>query len=339
MLGKSEVSGVPCGRTAGSENGVLLPGDRETALRHVYNATETKENVTSTSHVGTIHSSCLTTCSVDCVTTRPKILRNYNCTRDGATLARKDLSRPAMSARRVSKRATPVGEGSSARDSKLPKNGGKGATRASARSAASYEDSLGRSIVALQKLSRKHDQEIRELAGALTDFWLAHNTLQAVKAGMEAGADYMEEVKKRAGSATHARGGGVRGGTRSRGRGGAQASADVIHGARSGEAGNSDRVLWSVQGERGTLGGRNPSSEVQGEGDDGVRRAWGAQERGRERGTAERRARGKGRATSSRPDAESERDRDGGGRRSENRAGEVSGCIRSELTLPSHGQN
>ena len=95
----------------------------------------------------------------DCVTTRPKILRNFNCTRDSTTLARKDLSRPAMSAWRVSKRATPEGEGSSARDSKLPKNGGKGSMRASARSAASYEDSPGRSIVALQKLSLKHDQK------------------------------------------------------------------------------------------------------------------------------------------------------------------------------------
>ena len=110
-----------------------------------------KENATSTSHDGTFQM----TCSVDCLTTRPKILRNFNCTRDRTTLARKDLSRPAMSAWRVSKRATPEGEGSSARDTKLP------TMRASARSAASYEDSLGRSIVALQKLSLKHDQEIR----------------------------------------------------------------------------------------------------------------------------------------------------------------------------------
>ena len=83
------------------------------------------------------------------------------------------------------------------RDSKLPKSGGKGSMRASARSAASYKDSEGRSIVALQTLSLQHDQEIRELAGALTDFWLAPKTLQAVKAGMEALADYMEEVRKR----------------------------------------------------------------------------------------------------------------------------------------------
>ena len=69
--------------------------------------------------------------------------------------------------------------------------------KASARSAASYEDTLGRSIVALQKLSVKHDQAIRELAQALTDFWFAPNSLQAVKSGMEAGADYMEEVKNR----------------------------------------------------------------------------------------------------------------------------------------------
>ena len=65
--------------------------------------------------------------------------------------------------------------------------------KASARSAASYEDTLAKSIVALQKMSLKHDQEIRELAGALTDFWLAPKSLHA----MEAGADYMEEVKKR----------------------------------------------------------------------------------------------------------------------------------------------
>ena len=80
--------------------------------------------------------------------------------------ARRDLSRPGMSAWKVSKRATPEGEGGSARDSKLPKNGGKGSMRASASSAASNDDSLGKSIVALQKLSLKHDQEIRELAGA-----------------------------------------------------------------------------------------------------------------------------------------------------------------------------
>ena len=63
--------------------------------------------------------------------------------------------------------------GSSARDSKLPKRGGKGSMKASARPAASHEDTLGRSIVALQKLSLRHEQGIRELAGALTDFWLA----------------------------------------------------------------------------------------------------------------------------------------------------------------------
>ena len=88
---------------------------------------------------------------------------------------------------------------------------------------------------------------------------------------------------------------------------------------------NSDRLLWSVQGERGTLSWRNPSSAAQGEGGDGVQRARSAQERGRERGTAGRRARGKGRETSNRPDAECERGRDGGGRRSEDRADLVSG--------------
>ena len=154
-----------------------------------------KENVTSTSDDGTIHSSCLTTCSVDCVTTRPKILRNSNCTRDRTALVRKDLSKPAMSGWRVSKRATPEGERSSARDSTLPKSGGKGSTRANARSAALLR-SFARKVDrrACKKLSLKHDQEIRELAGALTDFWLAPKTRQAVKAGIEAGADYMEEV-------------------------------------------------------------------------------------------------------------------------------------------------
>ena len=97
--------------------------------------------------------------------------------------------------------------------------------------------------------------------------------------------------------------------------------------------GNSDRVLWSVQGERGIISGRNPSSAAQGEGDDGVRRARGAQERGRGCGNAKRRARGEGRETSNRPDAESERGRDGGGRRSEDRAGEVSGEAVARLAV------
>ena len=35
-------------------------------------------------------------------------------------------------------------------------------------------------------------------------------------------------------------------------------------------AGNSDRVLWSVQGEGGVLSRRNPSSSAQGEGGDDV---------------------------------------------------------------------
>ena len=96
-------------------------------------------------------------------------------------------------------------------------------------------------------------------------------------------------------------------------RGGAQASADEIHGARSGEAGNSDRVLWSVKGEGGVLSGRNPSSSAQGEGDDDVQRARSAQERGRGRGNGGRRARGQGRETSNRPNAESERSREGVG--------------------------
>ena len=98
---------------------------------------------------------------------------------------------------RVAKRATPEGEEGNARDSKLPNSGGKGSMKASARSAASYEDTRGKSIVALPKLSLKHDQDMRELASAHTEFWLAPKTLNAVKAGLEAGADYMEEIKKR----------------------------------------------------------------------------------------------------------------------------------------------
>ena len=54
--------------------------------------------------------------------------------------------------------------------------------KASARSAASYEDTLGKSIVALQKLFLKHHQDMRELAGTLTDFWLAPKSLKAVTA-------------------------------------------------------------------------------------------------------------------------------------------------------------
>ena len=46
---------------------------------------------------------------------------------------------------------------------------------------------------------------------------------------------------------------------------------------------------------------------------------------GGERGDAGRRARGKGRETSNRPDAENERGRDGSRRRAEDRAGEISG--------------
>ena len=97
----------------------------------------------------------------------------------------------------MSKRATPEGEEGCARDSKLAKSGGKGSINASASSAVSHEDTLGKSIVALQKLSQKHDQDMRELAGTLTDFWIVPKSLTAVTAALEAGADYMEEVKKR----------------------------------------------------------------------------------------------------------------------------------------------
>ena len=67
--------------------------------------------------------------------------------------------------------------------------------------------------------------------------------------------------RARAGSSVHARGSGIRGGSRSRGRASTQTSADDIHGARGSEAGNSDGVLWSVQGEGGVLSGRNPAGQ------------------------------------------------------------------------------
>ena len=118
---------------------------------------------------------------------------------------------------------------------------------------------------------------------------------------MEAGADYMEEVKMR-------------------GRGHGQGAPYTHVEALAVEAeGGREQVLTTFM-----LSGRNPSSSAQGEDDDDVQRAWSAQERGRERGNAGR-ARGHGRETSNRPNAKSERSRDVGGRRSEDRAGEVSG--------------
>ena len=164
--------------------------DRETALHHVYNATGTKG-----------------TCYINF--SRPHDLKCRLCEHEAQDFEEfqlharthhagsKGFVKTTDGRMESGKRATPEGEENSARDSKLPKSGGKGSIKASARSAASYEDTLARSIVALRKLSLKHDQEIRELAGALTDFWLAPKSLQPVKAGMEAGADYMEEVKKR----------------------------------------------------------------------------------------------------------------------------------------------
>ena len=107
--------------------------------------------------------------------------------------------------------------------------------KASARSAASYEDTPGRSIVALQKLSLKHDQDIRERAGAPTDFWLA--------------------PKSRAGSAVHARASGFRGSSCS-----THTSADDMALVAARQE-NSDRVPWSVQGEGGALSGRNPAAQ------------------------------------------------------------------------------
>ena len=307
-----------------------------------------KENVTSTSHDGTIHSSCLTTCSVDCVTTRPKILRNSNCTRDRTTLARKDLSKPAMSAWRVSKRATPEGERSSARDSTLPKSGGKGSTRANARSAASYEVSLGRSIVALQKIEpQTRPGNPRARWGANRILARAQNPASSEggdgsRSGLHGGS-LEERERARAGTAVHARGSGIRRGIRSRGRGGAQASADDIYGVRSSEAGNSDSMLWSDQGERGVLSRRNPTA--QGEGDNGVQRARSAQERGKRRGTVGRRARGKGRETRNHPDAKGQRRGSAQARGQSWRGQWRSSCetcslhSRSDGTPPNHGQN
>ena len=147
--------------------------------------------------------------------------------------------------------------------------------------------------------------------------------------------DDLERWTARAGSAVHARGSGIRGSSRSRGRGTTQTSADDIHGARGSEAVNSDRVLWSVQGEGGVLSRRNASGPSQGEGDDDIQRARDAQERGRGRGDAGRRARGGGCTTSNRPKAEGERSRVASGSRSEDRTGEVSGEVVARLAIRS----
>ena len=131
----------------------------------------------------------------------------------------------------------------------------------------------------------------------------------------------MEESQeeREEGTGAHARSSGIRGGTRSRGRGSAQASADDIHGARS-EAGNSDRVLWSVQGEGGVLSGRNPQQYsarkvTMAFNALGVRKNEGVGAAMLDEGLEVRDV------TSHRPDAESERSRDGGGRRTEDRSG------------------
>ena len=157
--------------------------------------------------------------------------------------------------------------------------------KASARSAASYEDTPGRSIVALQKLSLQHDQELGELAGALTDFWLAPKSLKAVKAGLEAGADYMEEVKKRG---------------RRHGLGApyTHVAAAFVEALTAEAEGQPKQVLttfmahvaarqetvtdWSVQSEGGLINGGNSSSAAQGKGDDDVQLAGSDQQRGRE---------------------------------------------------------
>ena len=124
--------------------------DRETELHHVYNATETKGKCNI--NFSRWHHPLIL----------PDVLQCRLCDHEAQDFEEfqlharshhpgpKGLSKLAMSAWRVAKRATPEGEGSSARDSKLPKSGGKGSMTAGARSAASYEDTVGRSIVALQ---------------------------------------------------------------------------------------------------------------------------------------------------------------------------------------------
>ena len=196
--------------------------------------------------------------------------------------------------------------------------------RASARSAASHEDSPGRSIVALQKLSLKHDQEIRELAGALTHFWLAPKTFRAVKARMEAGADYMEEVKKRG-----------------RGHGLGAPFTHVAAAFVEALAVEAEEAPMQVLTTFMALVAARQETVTECFGAFRVKEAHSADEtpaaqrkakvtmellkNGEGAGDAGRRARGEGRETRNRPDAESERGRDGSGRRSEDRAGEVSG--------------
>ena len=100
--------------------------------------------------------------------------------------------------------------------------------KASARSAATYEDTLGKSTVALKKADTKARPSHASSRGALasSDFWFAPKSLKAVTVGLEAGADHTEEeeerTRARAGSPVHARGSGVRGGPHGRGGGSSQ---------------------------------------------------------------------------------------------------------------------
>ena len=203
--------------------------------------------------------------------------------------------------------------------------------KASARSAASYEDTPGRSIVALQKLSLQHDQELRELAEALTDLWLAPKSLKAVKAGLEAGADYMEEVKKRG------RGHGL-------GAPYTHVAAAFVEALTAEAEGQPKQVLTTfrahVAARQETVTGcfgafRVKEASSTEETPAAQRKAKVTMtfnslgvinnEGGRGRGNVGRRARGQARETSTRPNTERERSREVSGSRSKDRIGENSG--------------
>ena len=212
----------------------------------------------------------------------------------------------------MSNRATPEDEEGSARDSNLANGESKGSTRASARSAASHEDTLEKSILTLQKLCPKHDQDMRELAGALTDFWLAPKSLRAVVAGLVAGADCMEEVKKReqgrrlGAPYTHVAAALVETLT-------ADAEGAPWRMAERQETFCAFRVKEAYSAEEVPATKRKAKVTMT------FKRARGDQERGRGRNGG-RRARGMGRATSHRLNVESEGSREGSGSRTEDRA-------------------
>ena len=119
----------------------------------------------------------------------------------------------------------------------------------SARSAASYEDSRGRSIVALQKLSLKHDRNPGARWGANRLLARAQNPSSS-EGGDGSRSGGSQEERERARLGAHTRTWRRRSWRHSQSRrGSAQASADDIHGARSGEAGNSG-VLKTREGAR-----------------------------------------------------------------------------------------